>query len=121
MTFTVGAYACAPSKGGMWIRTSSVTIALFKSALSALGLRERRQYDTRHTYTTMCLTAGMSPAFIASPLGHSVEMLLSTYAKWLSSTCDCRELETLPVRYELAPRWPRTKAPTQYIAETPAG
>lgn len=45
----------------------------------------RRQYDTRHTYATMSLMAGMSPAFIANQLGHSVKMLLSTYAKWPNS------------------------------------
>ncbi|KDN98959.1 tyrosine-type recombinase/integrase [Pseudomonas donghuensis] len=87
-----------PGKGGMWIREPSVTIKHFKLALKALGIRERRQYDTRHTYATMCLMAGMNPAFIANQLGHSVEMLLSTYAKWISSSSDWRELEKLPAR-----------------------
>lgn len=45
----------------------------------------------------MCLMAGMNPAFIANQLGHSVEMLLSTYAKWISSS-DWKELEKLPSR-----------------------
>lgn len=85
-----------PGKGGMWIRAPSDTIAPFKLALTALSIRERRQYDTRHTYATMCLMAGMNPAFIANQLGHSVEMLLSTYAKWISSSSDWRELEKLP-------------------------
>lgn len=60
-----------------------------------LTIRERRQYDTRHTYATMCLMAGMNPAFIANQLGHSVQMLLSTYAKWLNSTSDWAELQKL--------------------------
>lgn len=34
-------------------------------------------HDTRHTYATMCLVAGMNPAFIAAQLGHSVQVLLS--------------------------------------------
>lgn len=51
----------------------------------ALCIGVRRQYDTRHTYATMSLMAGMSPAFIANQLGHSVKMLLSTYAKWPNS------------------------------------
>nr|WP_288755554.1 hypothetical protein [uncultured Pseudomonas sp.] len=66
-----------PSKGGLWINEPSVTIRHFKSALKALkalNIRERRQYDTRHTYATMCLMSGMNPAFIASQLGYSVEM-----------------------------------------------
>ena len=97
-----------PSKGRLWINEPSVTIRHFKSALKALDIRERRQYDTRHTYATMCLMAGMNPAFIANQLGHSVEMLLSTYAKWISSSSDWRELEKLPPRVELAQNWPKT-------------
>lgn len=97
-----------PSKGGLWINEPSVTIRHFKSALKALNIRERRQYDTRHTYATMCLMSGMNPAFIANQLGHSVEMLLSTYAKWISSSSDWRELEKLPPRVELAQNWPKT-------------
>ncbi|WP_328322879.1 integrase [Pseudomonas fulva] len=97
-----------PSKGGLWINEPSVTIRQFKSALKALNIRERRQYDTRHTYATMCLMSGMNPAFIASQLGHSVEMSLSTCAKWISSSLNWRELEKLPPRVELAHNWPRT-------------
>ncbi|MNC52092.1 hypothetical protein D3C75_1014170 [compost metagenome] len=97
-----------PSKGGLWINEPSVTIRHFKSALKALNIRERRQYDTRYTYATMCLMSGMNPAFIANQLGHSVEMLPSTYAKWISSSSDWRELEKLPPRVELAQNWPKT-------------
>ncbi len=60
-----------------------------------LKIRRRRQYDTRHTYATMCLMAGMNPAFIANQLGHSVQMLLSTYAKWMNSDADRAELDKL--------------------------
>lgn len=100
-------YVFPPSKGGMWIKATGVTIKHFKPALDVLGIRPRRQYDTRHTYATMCLMAGMNPAFIANQLGHSVEMLLSTYAKWLSSASDWKEVDKLPVRYELAQNWPK--------------
>lgn len=82
----------------MWIQEPSVTIRHLKPVLKALGIRERRQYDTRHTYATMCLMAGMNPAFIVSQLGHSVEMLLSTYAKWINSNSDWKELDKLPTR-----------------------
>jgi integrase len=37
----------------------------------------------------------MNPAFIAAQLGHSVQVLLSTYAKWISSPSDWAELEKL--------------------------
>ncbi|WP_296276651.1 tyrosine-type recombinase/integrase [Pseudomonas sp. UBA7530] len=78
-----------------WIRSDSTTKEHFLAALQALGIRRRRQYDTRHTCATMCLMAGMNPAFIANQLGHSVQMLLSTYAKWLNSTSDWAELQKL--------------------------
>lgn len=52
----------------------------------ALNIRERRQYDTCHTCATLCLMPGMNPAFIANQLGHCVVMLLSAYAKWISSS-----------------------------------
>lgn len=91
-------YVLPPGKGGMWIQEPSVTIRRFKSVLQALGIRERRQYDPRHTYVTMCLMSGMNPAFIASQLGHSVEMRLSTYATWISSASDWRGLDKLAVR-----------------------
>ena len=96
--FAVTPYVFPPTKGGMWINDTSVTIKHFRSALDALGIRHRRQYDTRHTYATMCLMAGMNTAFIANQLGHSVEMLLSTYAKWISSASDWKEVDKLPAR-----------------------
>jgi integrase len=39
--------------------------------------------------------AGMDPAFIATQLGHSVQMLLSTYARWINSSTDWGELGKL--------------------------
>lgn len=97
-SFAESPFVFPPSKGGLWIKEPSVTIKHFHAALDALGIRRRRQYDARHTYATMCLMAGMNPAFIANQLGHSVQMLLSTYAKWLSSASDWNELEKLPAR-----------------------
>lgn len=98
--FAVSPFVFPPSKGGLWIKEPSVTIKHFHAALDALSIRRRRQYDTRHTYATMCLMAGMNPAFIAGQLGHSVQMLLSTYAKWLNSASDWSELEKLQTRFK---------------------
>ena len=39
--------------------------------------------------------SGMNPAFIAAQLGHSIQILLSTYARWISSPNDWSELEKL--------------------------
>lgn len=78
-----------------WIHSDSTPKGYFMDALQRLGIRRRRQYDCRHTYATMCLMADMNPSFIANQLGHSVQMLLSTYAKWINSKSDWAELGKL--------------------------
>lgn len=91
-----GEFVFAPVDGsGPYIRSENTPKHYFQLALAALKIRARRQYDARHTYATMCLMAGMNPAFIAGQLGHSVQMLLTTYAKWLSSASDWTELNKL--------------------------
>lgn len=85
-------YVFPPTKTFEYIQQASVTDKHFKMAMNALGIRQRPQYNCRHTYATMCLMAGMTPAFIANQLGHSVQMLLSTYARWLNSSGDWDEL-----------------------------
>lgn len=78
-----------------FIHWSSAPDKYFQAALTELGIRARRPYNCRHTYATMCLMAGMNPAFIATQLGHSVQMLLSTYARWINSSIDWGELGRL--------------------------
>jgi integrase len=63
--------------------------------LKRLGIRYRRPYNMRHTYATMMLMAGMTPAFCAKQLGHSVEMFLRTYAKWIDGAQNDREMARL--------------------------
>ncbi|MNJ30809.1 hypothetical protein D3C77_254200 [compost metagenome] len=68
------------------IQEASATSKNIRAAPEELNIRARQQYNCRHTYATMCLMAGMKPAFIANQLGRSVQMLLSTYARWISSS-----------------------------------
>ncbi len=49
----------------------------------------------------MMLMAGMRPAFCAKQLGHSVEMFLRTYAKWIDG--DQNALEMARLEAALAP------------------
>ena len=65
------------------------------TAVLALNIRARRQYNCRHTYATMCPMTGMNLGFIANQLGHSVQMLLSTYARWMNSSEDWSEVGKL--------------------------
>jgi len=65
---------------------------VFTQALRALGIRHRSAYNTRHTYATTCLAAGVKPAWIASQLGHSIDMLFRHYARWIVDDDRGREL-----------------------------
>lgn len=68
---------------------------IFKKALRRLGIRDRRQRDTRHTFATLALMDGVKPAFIAQQLGHSTQTLFKRYAKWVNSVDDWKEVEKL--------------------------
>ncbi|MDP2447651.1 site-specific integrase [Pseudomonas sp.] len=86
-----------PAQGGEWMQDPDGPTGYLRPALAALGIRQRRLYDTRHTYATMCLMAGMNVAFIANQLGHTIEVLLSTYAEWINSEGDWSEMNKLSV------------------------
>lgn len=64
-------------------------------ALERAGVRWRRAYNCRHTRASLGLMAGQSPAFLAGQLGHSIAVLLSRYARWISSDADRAEMEKL--------------------------
>jgi integrase len=59
------------------------------------GIRVRSTYSMRHTYASVCLMAGITPAFVAQQLGNTVPVLLSRYAKWISSDADMLEMSKL--------------------------
>lgn len=61
-------------------------------ALEVLGLNRRVAYQTRHTYATLNLMAGVNPAYIARQMGHkNMQMLLTTYARWIDGADEGRE------------------------------
>lgn len=80
-----------PRYGTPWTEERAFRRSYWTPTLKRLGIRYRRPYNMRHTYATMMLMAGMTPAFCARQLGHSVEMFLRTYAKWLDG--DQNDLE----------------------------
>lgn len=90
-------YVFPPSKGSDHIRQTSDMHKQWGPTLGALGVRYRPPYNCRHTYATICIMSGMNPAFISQQLGHSVQMLLSTYARWINSSSDWSELEKLKI------------------------
>lgn len=70
----------------------------WRPLLKKLGIRYRSPYETRHTYATMMLMAGVTPAYGARQLGHSVEMFLRNYSRWIDggqNDVEMGKLETL--------------------------
>ncbi len=49
----------------------------------------------RHSYATSMLMAGMTPAFCAKQLGHTVEMFLRIYTKWIDGNQNDLEMARL--------------------------
>ena len=90
-------YCFPPSQGDVFNHSTSNLSRGWGTMLTDLGIKHRPPYNARHTYATLCLMSGMNPAFIAKQLGHSVEMLLSTYAQWLSNEDDWSQMSKLPM------------------------
>ena len=84
-----------PRYGKPWIEERAFRRTYWAPTLKTLGLRYRRPHNTRHSYATMMLMSGMTPAFCAAQLGHSVGMLLSTCARWLDGEHNAMEMGRL--------------------------
>lgn len=67
----------------------------WEPTLRRLGIRARNPYQTRHTYATMMLMAGVTPAFAARQMGHSIQMFLHTYARWIDGDQNVMEMRKL--------------------------
>lgn len=96
------------SEDGKPYKTEKAQRVAFTRALKKLGIRHRPAYNMRHTYATVCLMAGMNPAFVANQLGHSVQMLLNVYSKWTNGAQD--ELEMSKLDAPMTPQLPRKPA-----------
>lgn len=97
-----------PRYNAGWHEERAFRRSFWEPALKALGIRYRRPYNCRHTYATAMLMVGMTPAFCAKQLGHSVEMFLKTYAKWIDGNQDSIEMARLEksIAPELSPASP---------------
>jgi integrase len=97
-----------PRYGTPWIDERAFRRSYWTPTLKILGIRYRRPYNMRHTYATSMLMAGMTPAFCARQLGHSVEMFLRTYARWIDNQRDDAEMARLESSLEV-PRKKETR------------
>ncbi len=69
--------------GGDLENTDMPLDSWWKPAMKVSGIRHRDARQTRHTYATMMLMAGVTPAYAARQMGHGIEMFLRTYSKWI--------------------------------------
>lgn len=84
-----------PNGTAAYILNSKITDRVFQTALTQLGIRERPQYNARHTYASRCLMAGMNPGFIARQLGHKEKVMFDRYATWIEGDADWQQMAKL--------------------------
>lgn len=53
-----------------------------------VGLTDIRFHDCRHTAATLMLSHGIPPVLVAGMLGHSISILLNTYAHFIPTMQD---------------------------------
>ncbi|RKJ96664.1 tyrosine-type recombinase/integrase [Alicycliphilus denitrificans] len=70
--------------GAAFTSTDDPLNAWWKPAMKLSGIRQRDARQTRHTFATMCLMAGIKPAWAARQMGHSVEMFYRVYSRWIN-------------------------------------
>ena len=66
-------------------------------AMKACSIGHRPAYNARHTYATMLLIDGVNPMFVADQHGHSLQMLIKRYTKWLHGDKNKQKIAKLSV------------------------
>jgi integrase len=84
-----------PNTGEAYLDDRPMRRWVWTPTLRDLGLRHRACYQTRHTYATFMLMSGANPAWAANQLGHSIQMFLSVYSRWITEADKGRELSKL--------------------------
>lgn len=111
-TFLLGAEAevfNSPQTGKPWRDLQVQRRRYFGPTLTALGLRHRDMYQTRHTFATRLLMGGMNPNYIARQLGHTNAMMLfKVYTKWIDGAD--KGAEAAKLNAILSSNCPREKA-----------
>lgn len=73
-----------PRTGKRWEGDQPIRHGAWSPALKLAKVRYRRPYQTRHTYASMMLTAGESPIWLASQMGHAdTSMIFRNYGRWI--------------------------------------
>lgn len=71
---------------------TAAPLAVWYDVLKAAGIRKRGARQTRHTYATLCLHAGMNPAYVSRQMGHAnAKMFFEVYSRWIDGDANTRE------------------------------
>jgi integrase len=81
-----------PSPDGLPIDDHNFRNRAWLKILEQAGVEYRKPYNTRHTFVSMCLEAGMNPVVVASITGHDVQTLYRNYAGCVVSRPSVPEL-----------------------------
>ncbi len=77
--------------------TSRAPNDAFQFVVKKLGIRQRRTYNTRHSFATVMLMDNVKPGYAAKVLGHSLMVFFTTYAKWLEGDTSKVEMAKIQV------------------------
>ncbi|MGQ2992730.1 Arm DNA-binding domain-containing protein [Variovorax sp.] len=77
------AHVFTDEAGNPFTSTDEPLRSWWKPAMAASGVRVRDARQTRHTYATTCLMAGITPGWVATQLGHAPEMFFRVYSRWI--------------------------------------
>lgn len=73
-----------PRTGERWEGDAPIRKTMWTAALARAKVRYRYPYQTRHTYASMMLSAGESPMWVASQMGHADwGMIRQIYGKFI--------------------------------------
>jgi integrase len=77
---------------GEALRYQKAINRVWRKIMKKTGIRYREPYNCRHTCATQWIMAGANPVFVAKQLGHSVQMTLTVYSKWINSQGDADQM-----------------------------
>lgn len=78
---------------------------IWSALIKRSGVRNRKSYQTRHTYACWMLSAGANPAFIATQMGHSsAKMIYEVYGAWMKEN----DKDQIAIMNKNAPQMPHT-------------
>ncbi|MDR7946656.1 Arm DNA-binding domain-containing protein [Achromobacter aegrifaciens] len=101
LTFRPGGHVFLnPQTGEPFVDTADPVRKVWRPTLSALGIRDRDARQTRHTYATLGLHAGMNPGYLSRQMGHkNAQMFFRVYSKWIDGESNQREKAKMAALY----------------------